>query len=120
MPNKVYIIIGSPEYERQIWGVFSTREAAEANLVLGDEETVVQEFEVDPALPQPPPGHTLWYVFNDGGPEAFRTEAFDEQVIGEVVLENNGPGVKVWARDKRHALEQGWGLILRYQATRPS
>ncbi|MBK8498377.1 MAG: hypothetical protein IPL52_06055 [Flavobacteriales bacterium] len=120
MANKVYILIESPEDEPRIWAVFSTREAAEANLVLGDDESVVQEFELDPALPQPPPGHTLWYVFNDGGPEAFRTDAFEDYAPGEVILENSGPAVKVWARDKRHALELGWGLILRYQASLPS
>jgi hypothetical protein len=113
MPSKIYLLLDGPPDDRKVFAAFSTREAAEAALILADEDGEVQEHVVDGPPIEAPSEHSLWLVYWYNTYFVLRVNAFwGVEDVGEVVYEEGDEyRVRVWARDKAHALELGVALI---------
>lgn len=108
---KVWIITGNDYDDYELRGVFSTQEKAEEALKLYG-SCGITEYEVDPALPEHPPGLYAWRVSMDidgspGEPEQMDADGFAERTWGAAL--HNQPGRCIvthccWARDKEHAV----------------
>lgn len=118
MANKVYLLWYGEPMDRQVGGVFSTREAAEAALRFGDAYGEVEEREVDAPLPQGPAGRSLWYVSHEMPLDeyiVFREAAFEEHELDKVTQRNGDHSVTLWAQDEEDALRLGKELFGRFK-----
>lgn len=117
MATKVYILTDGLRDDRSIRAVFSTREAAEAALPLGDEAAAVEEYLLDAPLPERPPGHTLWHISAYKVLQVYRASAFERDDIGLVMFDGEGYMVDLWARDAEEARRSGTAMIDQFKAT---
>ncbi|MBK7554766.1 MAG: hypothetical protein IPO17_14650 [Flavobacteriales bacterium] len=116
MAGKVYILTGGLQDDRRILALFSTREAAEAGLRFGDEDTEVEEFTVDLPLPSAPAGHSLWTVQEYRDYITFRVAYFHrDDAIDQVRFDGDTYTVDVWALNEEHALQLGTQRIERFK-----
>lgn len=116
MLKTVYIIVDGMVDDRHICAVFSSRQAAEAALCYADEGAAIEEFTVDAALPEAPPGMTLWTVIEYNGYSAVRLSALRFTADEHVQQYDDEYNVDVWAPDEQEALRLGAERIKQYKA----
>lgn len=117
MANKVYLLTCVFLEEHCTLAAFSTREAADAALRYGGNESAIEEFELDPQLPTAPEGHSIWIVTMEGPeePTATRLHAFDLYGLDRVLVDDEEHIVEVWALDEQHAIRLGTERIEQYK-----
>lgn len=111
----IYLVTDGDYSDYRIVSAHSTKELAERAKELANADNDIEEWELDPELPQPPPGRLPWYVTmnRDGSTDYNSRRAIDEFAPGVEFVSGyfrDPPGtwrlqVGCWARDEAHAVK---------------
>jgi hypothetical protein len=124
---KIYVVTSGSYSDYHIVALYSTEEQAQKALELGDEETRIEEYELDSfQIPEHPPGHKPWLVrieYNTSKIVLTFQEYFLERSEWSPMetfhdLEGFGPEfwVRCWARDDEHAEKIALDKYYQYKA----
>lgn len=111
----IYLVTDGQYSDYRVLSAHSTRELAERAKELANADNDIEEYDIDPELPQTPPGRLPWYVAmnRDGSAEYTRraeVDGFTPEVGFSSGTHRDPPGtwrmhIECWARDEAHAVK---------------